>query len=666
MTHRRLFISALLALIWLALIQPVQAIAQPLPFNDGALPSQASNLQAPKLTWTIHPDPDVARSGEWIALRFDLSIEEGWKLYALDSPAGRPLAIEFDSLPPGVTLEGIRQQRPETGYDPNFDEDVRYFKDSATVQAGISLSDEITEGHQTLHGQITYMVCNDDICLPPRTEPFEVDLSFEQGPARAAFAEARWPEVEQPGEQHTAARIQTAEAGITGFLLLAIGAALATLLTPCVLPMVPLTVSYFSSRATDRSGAIRTALVFGASIVVLFTGLGAATSALLGAAGAAQIATNPWVNLLLGIIFVVFALSLLGAFELRVPSKLLNYLNQRGERQSGLLGVALMALTTVLVSFSCTAPFVGGLLAASAQGSWLRPLVGMLIFSSVLALPFVLLALFPGAMSRLPRSGPWMNTMKGVLGFVELAAALKFLSNADLVMGWGILPRPAAIALLMAIAVVAGLFILGKLSPGHETSEVSVGAGRLIGAVLSFGFVLYLLPGLLGSPLGWLDAYLPPRTSGAIAALPSQTEAAGAELPWYTDDIDAAFTEAREKNVPVFVDFTGYTCTNCREMEATVFPKPEVAGQLRNDFVLLRLYTDGRKHGQTFQEYQLNLTGTIALPTYAVVAPEGTMISAHSGMASVAEFASFLEAGLTQYAAGDSTQDAPPLTAALR
>jgi len=661
MIHRRLFLFTLLALNWLAVIQPVHAIAQPLPLSDSAPSSQASNLQAPKLTWTIHPDPDVAHSNEWIALRFDLSIEEGWKLYALDSPAGRPLAIEFDSLPPGVMLEGVRQQQPETGYDPNFDMDVRYFMDSAAIQAGIALPDEIQEGHRTLQGQITYMVCNDDMCLPPRTEPFEVALSFEQGPARAEFAEARWPGMEQPGEQRMAARTETAEAGMTGFLLLAIGAALATLLTPCVLPMVPLTVSYFSSCATDRSGAIRTALVFGVSIVVLFTGLGAATSALLGAAGAVQIASNPWVNLALGIIFVAFALSLLGAFELRVPSKLLNYLNQRGKRQSGLLGVALMALTTVLVSFSCTAPFVGGLLAASAQGSWLRPLVGMLIFSSVLALPFVLLALFPGAMSRLPRSGPWMNTMKGVLGFVELAAALKFLSNADLVMGWGILPRPAAIALLMAIAGVAGVFILGKLSPGQEVREVNVGAGRLIGAVLSFGFVLYLLPGLLGSPLGWLDAYLPPQTSGTIAALPSQPGATVAEFPWHTDDIDAAFSEARERNVPVFVDFTGYTCTNCREMEATVFPKPEVAGQLRNDFVLLRLYTDGREHGQTFQEYQLNLTGTIALPTYAVVTPEGTMISAHSGMASVAEFASFLEAGQMQFATYRSTQGEPAL-----
>lgn len=387
-------------------------------------------------------------------------------------------------------------------------------------------------------------------------------------------------------------------------------------------------------------------MIYGASIVVTFTGLGVVMASVYGAAGVQTIASNPWVNLFFASILIAFALSLLGLYELRLPNSLLNYFNRQSNERSGWLGVVFMGLTLTLVSFSCTVPFVGGLLAAAARGTWIRPVIGMAAFSSAFALPFVLLALFPKLLQSLPKSGSWMNGVKVTLGFVELAAAIKFLSNADLVWGWNLISRPLAIAVTVVIFFMAGLYLIGKLRLKHEEIDPTVGVPRLMAAIGFFGVSLYLIPGLFGSPLNSLDAFLPPRQATDIRLLGDAQFSGGLDDGWIVDDIDSALATAARESRPVFVDFTGYTCTNCRQMEATVFPVPAVADLLENDFVLLRLYTDDQETGDEFQRYQLQLTGTVALPTYAILAhADGSLVAKTSGLQSAEKFAAFLRAG---------------------
>ncbi|MEM6336233.1 MAG: thioredoxin family protein, partial [Bacteroidota bacterium] len=405
---------------------------------------------------------------------------------------------------------------------------------------------------------------------------------------------------------------------------------------------------------------VKMALVYGLSIVATFTGLGLLMALLVGASGAQTIAANPWVNLFIGLVFVVFALSLIGAFELRVPNRLLNYVNQQGNERSGWIGVVFMGLTLTLVSFSCTVPFVGALLAATAGGEWSWPILGMVAFSTVFALPFVVFAAFPSGLKKLPKSGSWMGALTVTLGFIEMAAAFKFLSNADLVWGWGLISRPLVIAVWSVLFFVAGLYLIGKVRLSHEPPIESVGAGRLLSGIAAMALAIYLLPGLLGAPLGTLDAWLPPRQASDVSLLAGLSTEPGERpdgLAWHGNDegpadaaIEAAFAESAQTGRPVFVDFTGYTCTNCRQMEATVFPKPAIAGRLSQDFVLLQLYTDAPEEGRALQRYQLELTGTVALPTYAIVSADRQLVAKWEGMASVEDFATFLEAGAARYA----------------
>lgn len=436
--------------------------------------------------------------------------------------------------------------------------------------------------------------------------------------------------------------------GMMGFLLLAAGAGLAALLTPCVFPMIPLTVSYFTRHASDRREAARMATVYGVAIVTMFTGLGVAMALAVGAAGAQTIAANPWVNLFIASVLIAFALSLLGLYELRLPMGLVNYFDAKG-RVGGYSGVLFMGFTLTLVSFSCTAPFVGGLLAAAAGGEWFYPLIGMAVFSGAFAMPFVLLSLFPNALTSLPRSGAWMNAFKVTLGFIELAAAIKFLSNADLIWQWEVVSRPLAIAATVVIFALAGLYLIGKLPLAHEPVPAEVGVGRLSAALVFFAASLYMLPGLFGAPLNSLDAYLPPRQATDVSLWrPGSSErmALADSEDWIEDDLDMAMQEARAAGKPLFIDFTGYTCTNCREMESNVFIRNDVAERFERNYVRVRLFTDGLEHGSRFQRYQLRLTGTVALPTYAVVDPaKETLVTKASGVMSADDFIAFLDKG---------------------
>lgn len=625
------------------------------------------------VAWAASVRPDSVQPGGSFALVLDARIAAPWKLYALDetlpplSEGPRPygVIVDWEPFPSGIGADGPgAQAAPEVGLDPNFEKMLGWFHDQARFTWPMRAAVDAASGAWVVRGTVRFQICNDDrgVCLPPTPVVFSASIVVDPDcrTATADTTEECEPEeidyaalladpvaTDTPGARPEGPVDASAGSGLFGFLLLALGAGLASLLTPCVFPMVPLTVSYFTRHTQDRGQAVRMASAFGASIVFTFTALGVLMAVLVGAAGAQSIAANPWVNLFIALVLIVFALSLLGLFELRLPSSLLNYSNRQSSERTGYVGVLFMGLTLTLVSFSCTAPFVGGLLAAAAGGTWAYPLAGMLVYSAAFALPFVLLAIFPGALARLPKSGSWMNVMKVVLGFIELAAALKFLSNADLVWGWDLVSRPIAIALTIVIFGIAGLYLLGKVRFAHEEETREIGVGRLVFAMLFIATALYMMPGLFGAPLNSLDAFLPPRQGtdvsllGAIAGSEGRSET---DENWFVDDIDAALAAASSQGRPLFVDFTGYTCTNCREMEANVFPRPAVAERFSRDFVLLRLYTDGLELGPDFQRYQLDLTGTVALPTYAVLHPDGrTLLGRAVGLMDEEDFVRFLD-----------------------
>lgn len=707
--------AARTSMLALLLLIPASAFGQeaPLPGEAKSGESMTEEYKPPsdgKARWSVTLGPESVRPGERLAVQFTATIDDGWHMYALDSPAGKPLRVTFDTLPDGFALQDpLRQTDPTRKYDPNFQSEALFFNEHAEVRAGVHVADSLNSGTYEIGGAIRYMVCNDEMCMPPRTKEFSSETTVEPGGPREEHLNVDYGSLVAPASDanrsaanpaqggsdpmsassvapSSSATAPLGERGLFAFLLLAAGAGVGALFMPCVFPMVPLTVSYFTGHVDKRGAMVRQAGVYGLTIVGAFTGLGALAAALLGASGAQSIAANPWINLLIGGGLAAFALSLLGLFEFRLPSSVVNYFNRQSNEKSGYAGAVFMGLTLTVVSFSCTAPFVGGLLAAAAQGTWAYPVLGMLVFSGVLALPFVGFALFPSGLERLPDSGDWMNALKVTFGFVELAAALKFFSNADLVWGTGILSRPLVIALTAVLFALAGLYLLGKLrlpvdAPAQERAASggagpqTIGVGRLLAATAFLGLALYMTPGLWGASLGQLDAYLPPRQDsdpGRLATGRGASKTAVEELSWNEDDIEGALTEAEETGKPIFVDFTGYTCTNCREMETTVFPEPAVAEHLREDFVRLRLYTDDSQKGPSFQRYQQQMTRTVALPTYAILTPKETLLAQHSGMASPEAFDTFLEKGLKQYDAsanrspGGSTASADsssPITA---
>jgi thiol:disulfide interchange protein len=434
------------------------------------------------------------------------------------------------------------------------------------------------------------------------------------------------------------------------FLWLAMGMGALSLLTPCVFPMVPITVSYFTNHAgQNHKSAVTTALIYTIGIILTFTALGLLLAAMFGAGGVNQLAANPWVNLLITAIFLGFALSLFGAYFIRVPGGTLDKLAAitRTQQGSGLIGALLMGFTFTLTSFTCTAPFVGTLLVMAAQGNWRWPLAGMLAFSTVFAIPFFILALAPQLLSRLPKAGSWMVSVKVVMGFLEIAAAMKFLSNADLIWRWGIFTRQVVLAAWIAVGLLTVIYVLGYFRTNHESPIESVGAIRLTVAIFVLTIVIWLVPGLFGRQLGELESFLPPETSIAagVGGLKATAATRDADSDWVLNDFDGALRSAQEQNKLVFVDFTGYTCTNCRWMEANMFPKPDVANEM-NKFVRVRLYTDGE--GEPFerqQRMQQEKFGTVALPYYAILRSDGSPLKTFAGLTrNETEFVTFLRA----------------------
>ena len=620
------------------------------------------------VSFEVTAQPDEVRAGEVFEVTVRASIDGKWHLYSVNNdPDAGPYPTQFSSANPQLAVAGkVRESEAAIEYDPNFDTELGWHTKQATFTVPLAFRTG-TSGSSMIDLEVLYQVCDDKACLPPKTKSitsgiqvagvadnpftdFPEQPSPESGESAAAAGSAGSPE---SGE----AEIQPSASGYTGggvfsFLWIALTAGFAALLTPCVFPMIPLTVSFFSKQNEgNNKRAVGQAMLFGFAIVATFTILGALLAALIGASGANQFAANPWVNLFIGVVLIIFAMSLLGMFELRLPYQLTNWLNRKSNESSGILGVLFMALTISAVSFSCTAPFVGGVLAATAGGEWFYPILGMAGFSAAFASPFVLFALFPRWLESLPQSGSWMNVVKVLLGFIELAAAFKFISNADLVWQWGIVSRPLTIAAWITIFFLAGLYIIGTYSLKHEAKPDQIGTGRLMLAIPFFLFSFYLIPGLLGASLGIWDAWLPPKQATDVSVVYSiaQTGGAQSEMENWSDDYQASVEMAREESKPVFIDFTGYTCTNCRAMETNVFPLQEVQKRFAK-MEKVRLYTDDGIDGPKNQQFQFKLTGTVALPTYVIVDPySGNVLDQLVGYANEEKFRQFLDNGLDRF-----------------
>lgn len=628
------------------------------------LPSALLLAQIPDpVTFTVTKAPTQIKTGDTFNVTIRAGIEGKWHLYSIN------LAEDAGPFPTKITAgealeiaSEIKESEPIIAFDPNFKAKVGWHSHKATFTIPLKLVETPTT---KLSVDIFYQVCNDRVCMPPKTKtvvlPVKVEGVTLSAPVKATSTAidlgttGKKKDNTKPAQEiitdSSVAASSISGNGIFSFLWIAILAGFTALLTPCVFPMIPLTVSYFSKQ-DDAGRGIGQALGFGAGIVATFTLLGALLALFIGAAGALQFASNPWVNLFIGAVLVVFAMSLLGAFELRLPYKFTNFLNKKSNEGSGITGLIFMSLTISAVSFSCTAPFVGGVLAATVDGQWFYPIIGMIAFSAAFASPFVLFALFPGWLESLPKSGSWMNVVKVLLGFIELAAAFKFLSNADLVWGFFFISRPFVIAAWIAIFLLAALYVLGVFAMKHETKPDKIGTGRLVLSIPFLLFCFYLIPGLLGASLGIWDAWLPPKQPTDISVVSTIIMSNGLtenESDVWSDDYVASAEIAAEEMMPVFIDFTGYTCTNCRAMEANVFPLAEVQERFAK-MKLVRLYTDGGEDAIANQQFQFKLTGRIALPTYAIVDPvSGKLLAKEYGYVDEEVFLDFLNEGLEKY-----------------
>ena len=434
--------------------------------------------------------------------------------------------------------------------------------------------------------------------------------------------------------------------GFFSFVILAFSMGLLALLTPCVFPMIPITVSFFTHQGETGEGKpITNAIIYTLGIIATFSILGFILALTLGASGANQLAANPWVNIFIAALFIYFALSLFGMYEIELPSALRQY-SLKQEGRGGVMGTLFMAVTFTLTSFTCTVQFVGLLLVAASQGHWFWPMIGMVIFSAAFALPFFFLALFPQYLSKMPKSGSWLNSVKVVMGFLELAAAFKFISNTDLVWGWGFFSHNTVLAVWAVLMLLTGIYLLGKIQLPHDSPLASISVPRLMLSTAFLTFGLYLTSGLFGQKIhGLIYSYLPPIVEGESGAVRTNGASMAAEFNWYRN-LDEGLAEARATGKSVFIDFTGYTCTNCRWMEANTFTKTEVKHRF-GEMILVQLYTDGGPNHRENQQYEIDRFGTAALPFYVILSPNDDIITTFPGMTrSLDDFLDFLDKGL--------------------
>lgn len=599
--------------------------------------------------WRLLPSVQTVPPGAEFTAALELKLDEPWHMYSMTTPKGGPIitTITLEDNP-AVASWQIYYPEPKRKFDPNFGIEAETYDKEATFQLLIRLKPDAPAGRQELTARMRYQLCNDKECLPPRRVTASAEIEIRPGapappPARLEGLKRFEPQAETPATATAAPPRQAEQAqGLGAFLLIAFGFGLAAIFTPCVFPMIPVTMTFFLNQSgSSRAQVLKQALVFCLGIMVLFTGIGLGLSAALGPFAVVQLGSNPWVNGFIALVFFVFGLSLLGAFELAVPAPLLTRLNMASSR-GGLMGTLLMGLTFTLAAFACVGPFMGTLLAASVTGGRLQPALGMLAFSAALSSPFFLLAIFPSWLKKLPKSGGWMSRLKVVLGFVILAAMLKYLSNVDLVLGWGLLTRERFLALWVVLFGLPGLYLLGLVPMEGVRRDEEVKPGRLLAAALLLGFALSLMPGMFGARLGELEAYVPAPAEGAFLS----SSAAAPSNQWLKNDWEAAVARARAENKRILAAFTGYACTNCHWMKANMFPRPEVAAAL-GQFVLVELYTDGTDPAsEANQRRQEQLFQTVAIPFYAVFDADGKVIATFPGLTrNASEFLEFLRRG---------------------
>ena len=587
--------------------------------------------------WSMTSSAEVAQAGSTVPLKLTAKIEPGWHLYSLTIPKELyPTKITLMENP-AVESSKVYQPPPIRTMDPNLKQEVETYSNQAEFWIPATLTKDAS-GPVELTANVRYRVCDDKQCLNPRTKPASYKLTVAAfAPALAAFAApAGYIEV-IPGRASESKPIPAPPQGtpqnLAAFALAAFGFGLAAIFTPCVFPMIPITVSFF----LNQRGGIVQALVFSLGIIVLFCALGLGVTALAGPIGISQLGGNPWVNGFIAAVFCTFALSLLGAFEINLPSAMLTKLDG-ASRRGGYFGTLLMGLTFSLTSFACVGPFVGPLLASSVQAQGAQPVIGMAAFATGLASPFFFLAAFPSYLKKLPRSGGWLARVKIVMGFVLLAVMFKYLSTIDQVLATNLLTRERFLAAWFVLFAMAGLYLLGVLRLEGIEAEDRLSTGRLLSGSAILIFAFSLLPGMFGAPLGELDAYVP-VASGGLGG--NNTTAGG--LQWMKNDYQAALDRGRQENKLVLVTFTGYACTNCHWMKANMFPRPEIA-EVARDLVLVELYTDG-SDASSEENAKLEDTkfSSVSTPFYALLDADANVLATAGYTRSTQEFLAFLK-----------------------
>lgn len=619
--------------------------------------------------WIASINNSEVKQNEEFKVSIRAEIKKGWHLYSVTTPpeGAQPTTFKIKESDKFKISSPINQTKPIVKFEELFGANTEYFENVANFDFNVKVLDKIKPGENSFTIIVEYMMCNDKVCLPPVEDEIKLNINViennskivnifkeEKNTDSKIIPQEKGKESVKKTDYETRSFIpmnvsndveEAKSKGIFGFIGFSMMMGLLALLTPCVFPMVPITVSFFTKRdqKTKKQG-VRDALIYSFGIIFTFVVLGFILALLLGASGINQFAANPWVNLIIAAIFILFALNLFGLFEISLPSSLLTKLNQSSNEKSGIVGILLMGLTFSLTSFTCTVPFIGTIMVAATKGDFLWPIIGMIAYSTVFALPFFLLALFPMFLKSLPRSGGWLNAVKVTMGFLEIAAAMKFISNADLVWKWGILTFDFFLSGWVAISILIVIYLLGKIQLSHDTPIEKIGVLRLMFSMLFLTVSIYLATGLFGNPLGELDAFLPPKEyPGKIQQTSTVSSFSNNELFWY-DNYDEALKKAQSENKKIFIDFTGYTCTNCRWMEANIFTNSKVK-ELFKEYILVKLYTDGSgekyKQNRKMQEERF---GTIALPFYVIMNSKDEIVNSFPGLTrDLNEFISFLE-----------------------
>ncbi len=614
---------------------------------------------------SVDPKQDFSQ-GKTFDAKIHFKVRKHWHVYSSKSndEASSPMKMAIpDDLANSFQLIGFEEKgKVVSNFDSNFMATTKAFYSDFDIVAKIKVKQSAKIGKDPFYLWINYQTCNESNCIPAITfavpmlflgkEPLQIGVTAGNGEADTTKEAATIDTTSKPvtlaatptppsatSNGTTADDLnKIASESIWSFILTAMGFGLLALVTPCVFPMIPITVSFFTKRNQgSKKHAVKDATFYAAGIIVTFVVLGFLLALLFGSSGINKFAANPAVNILIAVIFVAFALNLFGLYELGVPNEILNKLHLKAStHENQIVSVILMGFVFSLTSFTCTVPFVGTLMVSFSRGQWFVPLIGMTVFASVFALPFFLLALFPSMMKALPKSGGWLNSVKVVMGFLEIAAAMKFISNVDLVYHWHIFTRDVVIATWMSIAIITTMYLLGKFNFPHDTPSQHIGPIRAVFAIIFLTFGIYMYTGFAGKGLGELDAFLPPvmdenpATTASIGSNAAKPSAENAALFWHSR-LNEALAQAKREGKNVFIDFTGYQCTNCRAMEATIFKKPEVLG-LFKDFILARLYTDdGSPLNDSNRVMEEARFSTIAQPYYVIVSPDDKPLATFPG-----------------------------------